>query len=91
MAQGGKQTRGPPCGAGVVTGGWPVARNLTGEDTRAQSRGNLVEEGADKWAPSASDGDAVTGWQAGLTRKDGPGSAPSWAGSGKTAHGDFLI
>jgi hypothetical protein len=45
----------------VVMGGHPIAGNLDGEDTRAWSRGNLGEEGADRWAPSVSDSGAVTG------------------------------
>jgi hypothetical protein len=69
---------------GVVTGGQPVTGNLAGEDTWARSRGNLGEEGVDKRAPSVSDGDAVTSWQAGLVCGDGPGSATSWAGSGES-------
>jgi hypothetical protein len=73
----------------VVTGGWPVAGNLAGEDTRVWSIWNLREEGADRRAPSVSDGDAVTGWQAGLVRGDGPGSALSWAGRGESGPRQF--
>jgi hypothetical protein len=68
----------------VVTGGRPVAGNLASEDTRGRSRGNLVEEGANRQAPSASDDGVVMGWQAGLERGDGLGSTLSWAGRGES-------
>jgi hypothetical protein len=63
--------------------GWPVRTRGRG------AKGIWGEEGADRWAPSVSDGDVVTGWQASLTRGDLPGSAPNWAGCGESVSRRF--
>jgi triacylglycerol esterase/lipase EstA (alpha/beta hydrolase family) len=41
--------------AEVVTGGRPDGGNFAGVATRAQSKGDLAEDGPDRWAPAGSD------------------------------------
>jgi hypothetical protein len=86
-AQGGRRTRGPPCGAGVVTGGWPVAGNLA---RGREEEEKLGEEGADRWVPSVSDGGAVTGWQAGSCTEMDQSQRRAGPTTEKAAHDDFF-
>jgi hypothetical protein len=61
MAQGGRRTREHPRDEGVVTGG----RRSGGNASEHVTDEDLGEDGPDRWALSVSDGDVVTGWQAG--------------------------
>jgi hypothetical protein len=57
--------------------GWPARRQEFASEVMRRGAGkNLVEDGADKWAPSFSDGDAVMVGMLAHTW-DGLGSVPS--------------
>jgi hypothetical protein len=63
---------------------------LVGEDTRAWSRGDLGEDDSDRWAPSASDGCTITGWQAGSRADMGRGRCKARPAAENMAHTDFF-
>jgi hypothetical protein len=62
MAQGCKSTHGHPRDEGVVTGGWRSGGNYGGIASERATGKDLGEDGPDRWAPSVSDGGAITGW-----------------------------
>jgi hypothetical protein len=51
--------------------------------TWAQSRGELGEDGLNRWAPSVSDGDTITGGRPGSFVKMGRGTAEAGRRRGK--------
>jgi hypothetical protein len=53
-------------------------------------QGGLGEDGPDRWAPSVSNSNAVTGWQAGSCAERGQGRCRDGQATEKTAHTDFF-
>jgi hypothetical protein len=63
--------------------GWPSRRwEFVGEDTWRGAGEDLGDDRAHRWAPSISDGDAVTAGKPARTRR-WVGSSLSWAGRGE--------
>jgi hypothetical protein len=59
----------PSLWRGMMMGGRLVGGNSAGIATRTWSKGELREDDPDRWAPSVSDGGAVTGGRPARARR----------------------